>query len=279
MTSKEAAEICNRYGITARKRWGQNFLCSDDIADRIVESAGITKEDSVLEIGPGIGALTEKLCACARSVLAVEIDPSLSDYLRDRFIGSSHCIVLQSDFLGLDRDRVTGLIGRPEVIISNLPYNLTTPIITKLMSDYPDAKTMLFMVEEDACARIFSSPSEKSYGPLSVISSVFGSKEKLFTVPPQFFFPSPHTVSAVIRFSREKDREPMPAGFVSFVKEATAARRKTLLNALGQSSGFSGNMQKIREFLANNGISETVRAESLHPIEFLALYQELRTNI
>lgn len=279
MTSKEAAEICNRYGITARKRWGQNFLCSDETADRIIEAAGITKEDSVLEIGPGIGALTEKLCACARSVLAVEIDPVLSDYLRERFDDSDRCTVVQSDFLDLARDRVIELIGRPSVIISNLPYNLTTPIITKLMSDYPDANAMLFMVEEDACTRIFSSPSEKSYGPLSVISSVYGNKEKLFTVPPQFFFPSPHTVSAVIRFSREKDREPMPTGFVSFVREATAVRRKTLINALGQSSGFSRDIPKIRGFLINKGLSETVRAESLPPLEFLALYQELRTNI
>jgi 16S rRNA (adenine1518-N6/adenine1519-N6)-dimethyltransferase len=279
MTGKEAAEICNRCGIIARKRWGQNFLCSEEITDRIIDAAGITNEDSVLEIGPGIGALTEKLIAVAGRVLAVEIDPVLADYLNARFVGSSHCTIIQGDFLDLSIDRITGAIGRPQVIISNLPYNLTTPIITKLMSDYPDASTMLFMVEQDACDRIFSSPSSKSYGPLSVLSSVFGRKEKLFAVSPHLFFPPPHTVSAVIRFSREKNSEPMPRGFVSFVRDATAARRKTLLNALAQSSEFSGQIQKAREFLIRKGLSESIRAEALDPLEFLSLFQELLPNI
>lgn len=279
MTHKEVADILNRVGITARKRWSQNFLCSDEIRDRIIESAGIIKEDSALEIGPGIGALTEKLIDSAGRVLAVEIDPILSDYLRERFAGSGRCNVIQDDFLKVDVDRIIEIIGRPQVVISNLPYNLTTPIIVKLMTDYPDANTMLFMVEEDACERIFSSPSSKSYGAISVISSVFGRKEILFTVPPQCFFPPPHTVSAVIRFSREKNREPIPQGFVPFVRDATAARRKTLINALGQSAKFSGVIRQTREFLKKRGLSESVRAESLLPEEFLALYKELRPNI
>ncbi len=279
MTGKEAAEICNRFGITARKRWGQNFLCSDEITGRIVDAAGITAEDSVLEIGPGLGALTEKLCDRSQHVLAVEIDPVLADYLSKRFAGSSRFSVIREDYLKLHADRVTERIGRPQVIVSNLPYNLTTPIVSRLLTDYPDAGTMLFMVEEDACARIFSSPGQKTYGPLSVISSVFGEKEKLFSVAPHHFFPAPHTVSAVIRFSRKTDRAVIPDGFVTFVREAMSSGRKTLINALGQSGGFSKDAAKIRDYLSRNRIMPNVRAESLQPADFLSLYQELRPNI
>ncbi len=278
MTGREAAEICNRYGITARKRWGQNFLCSEEISDRIISAAESSKDDSILEIGPGIGALTRKLCEKAERFLAIEIDPILVACLQDQLIDSTECPVICADYLKLHTDRIVDCIGRPQVLVSNLPYNLTTPIITKLITDFSDSTTMVFMVEEDACDRIFAQPSDKAYGVLSVITSAFGKKEKLFTVSPNHFFPSPHTSSAVIRFSREKGRAPIPSGFVSFVRDATAARRKTLLNALHQSLKYSDDVQRIKNFLAGRHLAENCRAETLTPDEFLALYRQLASD-
>jgi len=276
MTGKEAAEICNRFGIIARKRWGQNFLCSEEVSDRIIDIAGIKNEDFVLEIGPGIGALTGKICAHARSVLAVEIDPVLVRYLKENFDYSKNCTVICEDFLKLSKERIV-LIGKPRVVVSNLPYNLTTPIISRLMSDFSDAETMVFMVEEDACDRIFAKPSEKAYGPISVISSAFGRKEKLFSIPPQCFFPSPHTRSMVIRFSRQKSDQPIPGDFVHFVYEAMKSRRKTLMNVINHSSEYFAARQKVKDFLITGDHPENIRAEALTSDEFLALYRLLNT--
>ncbi|MBN1891702.1 MAG: ribosomal RNA small subunit methyltransferase A [Clostridiales bacterium] len=278
MTHKEVAEILDRLGITAKKRWGQNFLCNDEISERIVEAAGIGHDDIVLEIGPGIGALTDKLCSSADRVLAVEIDATLAEYLRNRFEETDRFALIQEDYLKIESEKIASRIGRPQVIVSNLPYNLTTLIITKLMTEFSDARTMVLMVEEDACERIFSHPSSKSYGPISIITTAFGSKEKLFSVASQHFFPAPHTSSAVIRFSRDEKRKPITPDFVSFVRDVTATRRKTLVNTLSGNPKYSGDIDRIKSILTEHGYSPFVRAESLSADEFVTLYKQLEQD-
>lgn len=279
MTHKEALDILSGLGISARKRWGQNFLCDESVVEQIVEAARISPGSSVLEIGPGIGAVTDKLVQTAAQTLAIEIDPVLAGYLNDRFSDNETCRILNRDFLDVQPSTVIENIGMPGTVISNLPYNQMTPIIYKLIEDYPDADTMVFMVEEDACDRIFASPSTKYYGALSVITSAYGKKEKLFNVPSNCFYPSPHTNSTVVRFSGNEGQRALVPGYVNFVREAMSLRRKTLLNVMNSNPDRVMNSEKTKAFLENRGFQITVRAETLTASDFAELFELLRTDI
>lgn len=277
MNKRETASICDQYGIIAKKRFSQNFLCNSLFTEKIIDSAGILQSDFVLEIGPGTGALTEHLCQLASKVTAVEIDAELVSLLNSRFSCNDNLYVIAGDYLKLERNSMFMLSEYPSVIVSNLPYNVTTPMIIKLIADFPESRTMVFMIEEDACDRLFACPGEKAYGILSVITSSYGEKGKLFLVDSDSFYPAPHTRSAVIRLVKSTSISVSDA-YIQFVKDAFSRRRKTLLNSL---SFFPRNelaVKCIPDILDGMNISKNVRAEALTPKELIEIFTILEHN-
>lgn len=275
MNRKEIVALCDQYGLKARKSLGQNFLCNDSVAQRIVDSAGIRSQDLVLEIGPGIGALTQFLTETDAKIFSAEIDDQLFPLLRDRFSGCSTFSLIESDFLLLKRDKWLSPDQNVDVIVSNLPYYVMTPIIMKCLQDYSEARKMVFMIEEDASNRIFAVPETKSYGPLSVLASIYGNKSKLFVVDQRSFDPQPQTRSLVIAFDKyEGTKYVLSNRLVTFIQQSFAMRRKTInKNLLASSFNFS-NDQLARAF-HDSGIQDCVRAEAIKPLDFLRLYASL----
>lgn len=274
MNRKEIAELCDQYGLKARKSLGQNFLCNDSVAGRIVDSAGIRAQDVVLEIGPGIGALTELLIHTGASVFASEIDENLYPLLRNRFSVFSNFSLVASDFLLLKRDEWLSAHQSVDIIVSNLPYYMMTPLIIKCLQDYSESRKMVFMIEEDASARIFAVPDTKSYGPLSVLTSIYGKKSKLFVVDQRSFDPQPQTRSLVIAFDKNETSTFLSKNLVAFVQHCFAMRRKTISKNLLASS-FSFSREQITKAFLNSGIRDTIRAEAMAPRDFLRLYASL----
>lgn len=278
MNRRETASICDQYGIVAKKRFSQNFLCNSQFTEKIIDSAGISKNDIVLEIGPGTGAMTALLCQVSSKVIAVEIDQDLVLLLNNRFEKNDNLSVVLGDYLKLKRSSLFNADEYPSIIVSNLPYNVTTPMIIKLLSDFPESCTMVFMIEEDACDRLFAGPGEKSYGVLSVITSSYGEKEKLFLVDSDSFFPAPHTRSAVVRFSKSPNQIPVTDAYIQFVKDAFSKRRKTLINSL---SSFPRNEiagKSLPAILSEMNLSKTVRAEALTHKELISIFSVLEHN-
>lgn len=278
MNKRDTVDVCDEYGIVAKKRFSQNFLCNAQLTEKIVDAAVISEKDAVLEIGPGIGALTSLLCQVSGSVVAVEIDPDLVSFLQNQYKDSKVLSVIEGDYLRMDRDSLFTSGRYPSVIISNLPYNVTTPMIIKLLGDYPQSRTMVFMIEEDACERLFAHPKEKAYGALSIIASSYGTKEKLFLVDSDSFFPAPHTRSAVVRFVRTASQFVITDSYMQFLKDAFSQRRKTLINSL---SSFPRNVlavRKLPDILNEMSISNTIRAEALTPEQLISIFSILEQN-
>jgi len=278
MNRQETVSICDQYGIVAKKRFSQNFLCNSQFIEKIINSAEVSKNDTVLEIGPGTGAMTEVLCQLAEKVIAVEIDPDLVSLLNRRFEKIDNLSVVLGDYLKLEPSNLFNMGEYPSIIISNLPYNVTTPMIIKLLADIPESRTMVFMIEEDACDRLFACPGEKSYGVLSVITSSYGEKEKLFLVDSDSFFPAPHTRSAVVRFMKSPDFIPVSDAYIQFVKDSFSKRRKTLINSLSSFPRNEWLVKILPDILSEMKLSKTVRAEALTPKELISIFSELEHN-
>ncbi len=270
MDKEKCNELLKEFIILPTRSLGQNFLINDAATKRIIEEAGIRHSDQVLEIGPGIGALTVLLGQDAARVIAVEIDAHLIDALTHQTEDLGNVEVVCRDFLKFPR-REGFPEGGPDVIVSNLPYYVMTPIMLKLFREWECARTMVFTVEDDACDRIFAEPGDKSYGPLSVFSSLYGKKEKLFLLDSKSFYPAPHTQSAVIRFSSEFRLETAPSVLFPLVHASFAMRRKTILNALSSSGLFPDGKKVAAELLLAAGVPLEARAEELHPETFLRL--------
>ncbi len=270
MNKQEVLSILEQYGLSATKSLGQNFLCNPDVIGRILELAEISDSTRVLEIGPGIGALSEEAVSRAGKYVAVEIDRSFFERL-SAIIDSYGGRVIYSDYLqfapsDLDPSEM------PDVIISNLPYYVMTPIMLKVLADFPECRKMVYMVEEEAEARIFAKPGTKQYGPLAVLTELFGVKKKEFIVDRNSFVPPPNTTSAVITITRREGLS-WKNGWSRFVESAFALRRKTLVNSLS-AAGISDKV-KVTGALREMGRQETARAEELGPDEFVRLYEIL----
>ena len=276
MNKQEVLSILEKYGLQAKRSLGQNFLCNDDVIGDILEFAQLDKDVTCLEIGPGLGALSEKAVLLAGKYLAVEIDTSFQQRLEDVIVKPGGYILFE-DYLHLDVKDLPIPDFAPDVILSNLPYYVMTPIMLKVLGDFPRCRKMVFMVEEDAIDRIFAKPRTKAYGPLSVLTDLFGSKKKCFTVEAGSFYPAPNTTSAVIVIER-KD-EAAEAGqwnpqWIGFVESAFALRRKTLINSL--SSGGKYGKEAILAALRKMGLKDSVRSEELMPEEFAGLFKILQ---
>lgn len=280
MSKQEVLSVLEKYGLSATRSLGQNFLCNDQVISDILDLADLTKEKQVLEIGPGIGALSKEAATRAGSYTAVEIDTSFETRLAD-LIDPLGGQVIFKDYLKWDADTLPEAKRCPDVILSNLPYYVMTPIMIKLMQDFPQCARMVFMVEEEACDRIFATSGTKQYGPLAVLTELFGQKKKCFNVDAGSFYPAPNTTSSVIMIDRTNQ---FNAGTVlfseqewfAFVSGAFALRRKTIVNSL--SSGGRYGKRQIQMALNGMGKSESVRSEDLLPSDFVTLYQSLRAR-
>ena len=278
--------------VHAKKRFGQNFLIDEDITEQIADSACLTREDTVLEIGPGTGALTKRLADRAGRVLAVEIDESLGKTLDETLGAMEHVSVLYQDILKCDLDalRADYNDGRAFKVVANLPYYISTPVIMKLLQDTVPPLSCTVMVQKEMGERMCASPGGKEYGALSVAVQYYARPELICEVPPSAFRPQPKVTSAVIRLVplesapvSVKDRD----FFFRVTEGAFAHRRKTLVNSLSADASLGLSKERIAEALralAGDGLlsqggkeapPENIRAERLSIEAFAALADRL----
>ena len=262
MTKERVLQIMKENNILPEAGFGQNFLCDEDIIQGIIEAAGIKPGDTVLEIGPGIGALTEPLSKMDINLRCVEIDKRLVSYLRGAYPDVE---IIDSDFLKL-KDYGAEKI---DVVISNLPYYIMTDIMMKVFEEAVNARTIVYMVEEAALDRILCESSTKSYGPLAVVSELYGAIRIVSKVPGTCFVPQPRTTSAVISFKCNENRPDKE--LMAFIKKCFAQRRKTLANNLK-----GCDKEKLSNWVKENFTTESIRAEVLEPCDFRDLYNTLK---
>lgn len=274
MTSTKA--LLDRFGLRPKKSWGQNFLTDPNARRRIVEAVGAGPEDTVVEIGAGMGALTEGLSSQAGRVVAIDRDPDMITVLEAIFANSPHVQVLSLDVLDFDFAAAARAAGRPLRVVGNLPYQITTPILFHVLEQAGRGRVVeraIFMVQKEVADRLSAAPGSKVYGRLSVMVQQLAEVRSLFRVPPHAFLPQPQVVSSV--FSLQPRPQPLAAVlredlFAAVVRCAFGARRKMLRRSL---EPFG--MACAAAALVRAGIEETRRAETLSVAEFAALSNAL----
>ena len=271
---KKTIEILNKYHFVFQKKFGQNFLIDTHVLEKIMRAADITEEDLVLEIGPGIGTLTQYLCENAREVVAVEIDRMLIPILREDTLSAYDNVevvnedILKYDIAGLVRDKND---GKPIKVVANLPYYITTPIVMSLLERDLPIKSITVMVQKEVAERMQAGPGTKDYGALSLAVQYRADTYIAANVPPNCIMPRPNVGSCVIRLTK-KDVPPVevksPELMFKLIRAAFNQRRKTLLNAIANSGELSFSKEEILEALKASGIPENERGEKLGLTEF-----------
>ena len=274
-------EILNKYGFNFQKRFGQNFLIDSNILEKIVHAAGIKKDDVVLEIGPGIGTLTQYLCENAGQVLAVEIDKNLIPILSDTLSEYDNVAVINEDILKLDINSILKekYNDRPVKVVANLPYYITTPIIMGLFENKVNLKSITIMVQKEVADRMQAGPGTKDYGALSLAVQYYAKAEIAMLVSPNCFIPKPNVGSAVINLIKH-ETPPVKAEDDDYMFRVIRAsfnqRRKTLYNGLNNSGEINVSKEKIKEAIEKLGVSETIRGEALTLEQFARLSEYLK---
>lgn len=273
---QKTIEVIQKYEFAFQKKFGQNFLIDGHVLDKIIRSANITKDDFVLEIGPGIGTMTQYLAEAAREVAAVEIDKALIPILEDTLSAYDNITVINEDVLKLD---IKQLVmerngGRPVKVVANLPYYITTPIIMGLFESHVPIDSITVMVQKEVAQRMQSGPGSKDYGALSLAVQYYAEPYIVANVPPNCFMPRPKVGSAVIRLTTYK--EP-PIDVVDerlmfrIIRASFNQRRKTLVNGLNNSPEISISKETIAEAIEELLVSPTIRGEALTLSEFARL--------
>lgn len=273
---KYTIEVLQKYGFVFQKRFGQNFLIDTRVLDRIIEASEITKDDFVLEIGPGIGTMTQYLADAAREVTAVEIDDALIPILQDTLKEWDNVSVIHGDILKTDIRKIADEKnqGRPIKVVANLPYYITTPIIMGLFESHVPVDSITVMVQKEVADRMQTGPGSKDYGALSLAVQYYAKPEIVANVPPNCFMPRPKVGSAVIRLTRyaetpvQVDDEKL---LFQIVRASFNQRRKTLANGLKNYEGLSFEKETIEAAIAECGFSPSVRGEALSLEEFAKL--------
>ncbi|MBP1753653.1 MAG: dimethyladenosine transferase [Firmicutes bacterium] len=275
-------EILNKYKFVFQKKFGQNFLIDSHVLDKIISAAEITKDDFVLEIGPGIGTLTQYLCENAREVVAVEIDKMLIPILEDTLSAYDNVTVINSDVLKLDLNALVQERnnGQPIKVVANLPYYITTPIIMDLFERHLPLKNITVMVQKEVADRMQTGPGSKDYGALSLAVQYYAKPNIAANVPPNCFMPRPNVGSAVINLTLHVE-SPFEVHdeklLFRLIRASFNQRRKTLTNGLNNSSELSFTKEEIAGALSALGISENIRGEALTLEQFIALSNQLRS--
>lgn len=281
---KGTIEILKKYNFNFQKRFGQNFLIDSNILAKIVESAEVTKEDFVLEIGPGIGTMTQYLAESAREVVAVEIDKSLIPILGDTLSSYDNVTVINEDILKVDIERLVQEKnqGKPIKVVANLPYYITTPIIMGLFESHVPLKSITIMVQKEVADRMQVGPGTKDYGALSLAVQYYARPELITYVSPACFIPKPNVGSAVIRLDRY-EKPPVETEDEAFlfavIKAAFNQRRKTLANGLANARELGITRQQAEEALLQMELSPSIRGEALTLREFADLSNILYRKI
>ena len=277
---KNTAEILKKYGFAFQKKYGQNFLIDTHVLEKIIRAAEITRDDFVLEIGPGIGTLTQYLAEAAREVAAVEIDRNLIPILEETLREYPNTTVINADVLRLDIGELvrekSG--GRPVKVVANLPYYITTPIIMGLFESKVPLESMTVMVQKEVALRMQAGPGTKDYGALSLAVQYFAEPYLAANVPPNCFMPRPAVGSAVIRLARH-ERPPVEAAdekrMFAIIRAAFGQRRKTLVNALANEKGLGVTKEQVQRALEASGIRADIRGEALTLEQFAQLSGQL----
>lgn len=269
-------EILQKYDFHFQKKYGQNFLIDPHVLEKIVEAAGIGPDDFVLEIGPGIGTMTQYLCEHAGKVMAVEIDRKLMEILEETLSAYDNVTVVNEDILKLDIAKIAEEEnnGKPIKVVANLPYYITTPIIMELFESKVPLDSVTVMVQKEVAERMQAEPGTKEYGALSLAVQYYAEAEIVANVPPNCFMPRPNVGSAVIRLTCHKTSpvEVLDERFLFRVIRASFnQRRKTLQNGLGNDASLPINKTQAAEALEEMGLSATIRGETLSLEEFARL--------
>lgn len=260
--------IMKSNGIFAKKSFGQNFLIDDNILENIVSSSDVKESDLVIEIGPGLGNLTEYILNTGARVLAFEIDKDMIDILSDRFKGVENLTIQNIDILKANLDEYIKDVKGDVKVIANLPYYITTPIIFRLLEYKEKIKSITVMIQKEVADRITSVPGSKDYGVLTINTNYQADVEKLFNVPNTSFIPAPNVTSAVIKImpSIEKEQEleiKDSKTFEELVKKSFSARRKKLANSLANTGVYNLSKEEITNLILEVGLKDTVRAEEI----------------
>lgn len=272
--------VLQKYNFHFQKKFGQNFLIDTHVLERIIDEAGITKDDFVVEIGPGIGTMTQYLCEAAGSVAAVEIDKNLIPILADTLSEYDNVEIIHNDILKVDiaalADEKNG--GRPIKVVANLPYYITTPIIMGLFESHVPIESITVMVQKEVADRMQCGPGSKDYGALSLAVQYYAKPEIVATVPPNCFMPRPNVGSAVIRLTRHEN---VPVDVTDerlmfrLIRASFNQRRKTLVNGLKNSSDLNYTKEQIEAAITAIGQPLTIRGEALTLEQFAQLANEL----
>ncbi len=278
-------EIIKKYGFGFQKRFGQNFLIDGNVVEKIVREAGITKDDFVLEIGPGIGTMTQILCENAREVAAVEIDKNLIPILAETLAPYDNVTVINEDILKVDVRKLAEEKndGRPIKVVANLPYYITTPIIMGLFESHVPLESITIMVQKEVAQRMQVGPGTKDYGALSLAVQFYAYAQIVLKVPASCFMPRPNVDSAVIKLVRHEDA-PVKVKDEQFmfrvIRAAFNQRRKTLANSLANSSELNGSghactREDVTTALEAMGLPVGIRGEALTLAQFGELADRL----
>ena len=268
--------VLNKYGFTFQKKFGQNFLIDTHVLEKIISAAGITKNDCVLEIGPGIGTMTQYLAENAGHVVAVEIDRNLIPILKETLADYDNVTVINEDILRVDikalAEEYNG--GKPIKVVANLPYYITTPIIMGLFESGVPIDNITVMVQKEVADRMKEGPGSKDYGALSLAVQYYAEPEIVANVPPNCFIPRPNVGSAVIRLTRHKEMPVEvkdPALMFKIIRASFNQRRKTLQNGLGNAPELPYTKEQIAAAIAEMGLTPTIRGEALSLAQFAQL--------
>lgn len=280
---QETIAVLKKHDFQFQKKFGQNFLIDTHVLEKIMDAAGVTKEDCVLEIGPGIGTMTQYLCERAREVIAVEIDKKLIPVLEDTLSAYDNVSVLNEDILKVD---IAGLArekngGKPLKVVANLPYYITTPIIMGLFESHVPLDNVTIMVQKEVADRMKAEPGTKDYGALSLAIAYYAECHLVANVPPNCFMPRPNVGSAVIRLTCHKEPPVSVQNeqhMFKLIRASFNQRRKTLQNGLYNYSGLSHTKEEISAAIEALGLLPTVRGETLTLEQFAQLSNHLHAS-
>ncbi|MGN0165818.1 MAG: 16S rRNA (adenine(1518)-N(6)/adenine(1519)-N(6))-dimethyltransferase RsmA [Lachnospiraceae bacterium] len=277
---KDTIAILNKYNFNFQKKFGQNFLIDTHVLNKIVQAAEITKEDTVLEIGPGIGTLTQYLCENARHCIAVEIDKNLIPILKnDTLAAYDNVTIVNDDILNVDIEALIRSVGAESVkVVANLPYYITTPIIMGLLEKNAPVSSITVMVQKEVALRMQAEPGSKDYGALSLAVSYYTEPYIAANVPPNCFIPRPNVGSAVIRLKLHDEKPVNPKDeklMFKIIRASFNQRRKTLVNGLKNSQELNITREEAEAALIRMGLDVNVRGETLSLADFAGLSDEL----